>query len=82
MFRGAYLGATRPRVWAVPAAPQAGLNKRIPRLQTLSPAKRNQEVTDLKPCLPPLDPPENFWRPSPRLGLLAAEDGEAIDACR
>ena len=36
-----------------PAAPQAGLNNRTARLQTLSPAKRKQEVTDLKPRLLP-----------------------------
>ncbi len=36
------MGATRPRVWAVPAAPQAGLNNCIPRLPTLCPAERKQ----------------------------------------
>ncbi len=46
-------------VWV--QAPQAGLNNRTVGSETLSPAKRKQEVTDPKLCLPP---PENFLRPS------------------
>ncbi len=40
--------------FAVPPAPQAGLNNRTASSHTLSPAEKKQEVTDLKLCLPPL----------------------------
>ncbi len=64
------MGATCPSELAVPAAPQAGLNNGITGWQTLSPARRKQEVTDLKLCLPPqtrsrpgLPPSKTFvWR--------------------
>ncbi len=49
------MGATRPRGFAVPAAPQAGLNNHIPRLQTLSPAKKKQAVP-----APPRPPSKTF----------------------
>ncbi len=39
------MGATRPGVFAVPAAPQAGLNNRVVGFQTLSPAKKKQTVS-------------------------------------
>ena len=65
---GRFLGATRPSVFAVPAAllrfaqgqAPAGLNNRVVGFQTLSPAKRKQEVTDPKLCLPPPKTPGNL----------------------
>ncbi len=47
------MGATCPCELAVPAAPQAGPHNRTAGSETLNPAKRKQEVTDLKLCLPP-----------------------------
>ena len=55
-FAGALFGGNVPREFAVPTAPQAGLNNRTARSHTLSPAEKKQEVTDLKLCLPPLRP--------------------------
>ncbi|MEE8109641.1 MAG: ATP-dependent DNA helicase RecG, partial [bacterium] len=60
IIRGAFLGATRPSELAVPPAPRAGPNNRISRLQTLCPAKKKQEVTDPKLCLPPAPPAKLF----------------------
>ncbi len=56
------MGATCPRVFAVPAAPQAGLNNRVVGFQTLSPAKKKQAVP-----APQGTPLENFWRPGMRV---------------
>ncbi len=54
------MGATSPRVFALPTAPQAGLNNGFAGSQTLCPAKKKQQVTDPKLCLPPRPPSKTF----------------------
>ncbi len=54
------MGATCPREFAVPTAPQAGLNNRTASSHTLSPAEKKQAV----PALLPVGAPRMQWHPS------------------